>query len=272
MKRISQQYLEEIARCLSARDMAVLSSIQKCRYITSRQIKRLHFTNNTGKRGATIAANRALAKLHDYKLINSIERRIGGVRAGSGANVWLLSENGLRLLEPGRKENTHRKNNFEPSLNFLQHTLAVAEVYVQLTELCRSNQIELVKAESEPDCWRPYTGEDNKPASMKPDMYAVTINGEYEDSWFIEVDMNTQSPSVVLDKCRRYVRYRNSGIEQKEHGVFPLVVWIVNKESRKDKLKQYIAECRDISENNKALFTVIMPDEFEALIRQGGQC
>jgi len=83
------------------------------------------------------------------------------------------------------------------------------------------------------------------------------------------VDMNTESPSVVLDKCRRYVHYYRSGIEQKAHGVFPLVVWLAYSENRKAKLRQYIADCREMSEKSKSIFVVIMPDEFETLICGG---
>jgi hypothetical protein len=115
-------------------------------------------------------------------------------------------------------------------------------------------------------CWRGFTGEDGKPATMKPDMYTVTADSKYEYSRFIEVDLNTESPSKVLVKCRRYVHYCKSGIEQKQNGVFPLVVWLVFNVNRKNNLKQYIAECKDIPESGKALFTVITPDEFEPLI------
>jgi hypothetical protein len=81
--------------------------------------------------------------------------------------------------------------------------------------------------------------------------------------------MNTESPSVVAEKCRRYALYHKSGIEQKEHGLFPLVVWLAYSESRKARLQQYIAGSKDIPEHRKRIFTVITPGEFEALIAGG---
>ncbi|GHU52491.1 hypothetical protein FACS1894132_02250 [Clostridia bacterium] len=268
-KYIAKRRLEELDRLLSERDKAVLRSLEKCRYLLTGQIRRLHFTDSKTETAGLRAASRVMVKLRDFGMADALERRIGGVRAGSGSYAWTLTESGGNLLNLRNTENTQRKRSFEPSLNFMKHTLEVSETYVQLTEICRQNHLELLKTEMEPECWRPYTGEDGKPASMKPDMFAVTANGEYEDSWFIEVDMNTESPSVVLDKCRRYTHYCASGAEQKQHEVFPLVVWLAYSENRENKLKQYIDDCREISEKSKGIFVVIMPTEFETLVRNG---
>lgn len=266
---LSKRRLEELDRILPERDKAVLRSLEQCRYLSTGQIQRLHYTDSKTTTSGLRLANMGTAKLRSYGLIDMLERRIGGVRAGSKAYVWSLTESGVHLLNLHNTKYTPRKRAFEPSLNFLKHTLEVAEIYVQLTEICKRNNLGLVNIEMEPVCWRGYTGEDGTPATMKPDMFAVTSGGDYEDSWFIEVDMNTESPSKVVDKCRRYTRYYKSGIEQKQHGVFPLVVWIVYSQSRKDKLRQYISECRDITEQNKGIFMIIMPDEFEPLIVGG---
>ena len=268
-KYLPKRRLEELERVLSERDKAILGSLQNCRYLVTGQVSRLHFTDNANPTAALRAANRAMTKLRDFGVAEALERRVGGVRAGSGSYVWTLSESGVLLLHLNENDYSPRKRSFEPSLNFLKHTLEVAEAYVQLTEICRRHGLHLLNTEMEPNCWRPYTGADGKPATMKPDMFAVTANGKYEDSFFIEVDMNTESPSVVLEKCRRYARYCNSGIEQKQHGVFPLVVWLAYSENRKSKLKQYIDDCREMPEKSKGIFTIIMPGEFEALICGG---
>jgi len=208
-------------------------------------------------------------KLQGYGVVTSLERRIGGVRAGSNSYVWTLTESGAALLHLGDENHTHRKRTHEPSLYFVRHTLEVAEVYIQLVEICKQHGLKLVKTELEPSCWRSHTGADGKPATLKPDAFAVVDGGKYEDSFFIEVDLATESPVIVLDKCRRYVHYSRTGIEQKEHGVFPLVVWLVYTPNRKAKLQQYIAECREIPEPSKSIFTVIMPHELETLICGG---
>jgi hypothetical protein len=268
-KYLPKRRLEELNQTLSVREKSVLRTLLNCRYLITGQVQRLHFTDSVSELAANRAAHRTMRKLHDLGVTEFIERRVGGIRAGSKSYVWTLTESGVHLLHLGNPKYSPRKRAFEPSLNFLKHTLEVAETYTQLTEICRRNQLDLVKTELEPVCWRNYTGEDGKPATMKPDMFAVTANREYQDSWLLEVDLGTESPIKVLDKCRRYVFYCKSGIEQKQHGVFPLVVWLVYNANRKSKLQQYIAECRELSEASKRLFTVILPEEFETLICKG---
>ena len=126
----------------------------------------------------------------------------------------------------------------------------------------------MIQLELEPTCWRGYTDE-GKSATLKPDLYAVTKNGRFEDSWFIEVDCGTESFNKVLEKCRRYVRYRNTGIEQKKNEVFPLVVWTVESENRRKALRRHIADCREISDSSKDIFIVVLRDELETLVYGG---
>jgi len=268
-KYLPKRRLEELDRILSAKDKAILCSLQNCRYLTTGQIWRLHYIDCVNPTAGQRAANWGTAKLRSYGLIEILDRRVGGVRAGSAAYVFTLTESGFYFLNLNNPDFAPRKRTIEPSLNFMKHTLEVSEAYVKLIEICEEQQIKLVKTEMEPECWRPYTNEDGKIASMKPDMYAITVNGRFEDSWFIEVDMGTQSPSVLLDKCRRYLHYFRSGIEQNKNGVFPLVVWIVQNESRLEKLWQYINDCREIPESYKSIFTIILPEQFETLISGG---
>lgn len=267
--RLSKRRLAELDRTLSGRDKAILCSLRQLRYLTAKQIRQLHFQGNANPTAALRATHREMCKLQGYGIVEALERRIGGIRAGSGAYAWTLTEAGVHLLHLHDADFVQRKRNFEPSLFFLQHTLAVSETYIQLTEVCRRHQLELARVELEPECWRSYTGEDGRPATMKPDMFAVTVNGDYMDNWFIEVDMSTESPIVVMEKCKRYVYYCKTGLEQKQHEVFPLVVWLVGSDNRKNNLQQYLAECREISEASKSIFVVITPDEFEILVCGG---
>ena len=266
--RISKRKLEELDYLLSDRDKAILCSLQSCRYLTSQQVRRWHFLEHSSEPAAMRAANRGLVKLQGYGLIAALKRRLGGTQAGSGANVWFLTEAGHRLLHLRDTSYTPRKRRFTPSPVFLEHTVAVAEAYLQIQESCRRNRWEAVKLEPEPVCWRGYTDGDGKPSTLKPDLYAVIGNGEFEDSWFFEIDLDTESPCIILEKCKRYDHYYRSGIEQRESGVFPLVVWIMSSTARKKNLRQHIADCRELQSKN--IFLVILPDELEALLRGGG--
>jgi hypothetical protein len=262
--RLSRKQLEQLNTKLSDRDKEVLGSVEMCRYILSSQIKRLHFTEHASPSACTRTCNLALEKLCGYRLVEILPRRIGGIGHGSGAHTFLLTEAGARLLHLDDNGYTPRKRFFEPSTTFLTHTLAVAEIYVKTNEVCKQHGLTLSTVELEPACWRGYRGEDGKPATLKPDMYAVTVGGQYEDYWFLEVDLGTESPSVVLDKCRRYNSYY---LQQQAEDVFPLVVWIVNKPERKASLMRHILECDELPYKN--LFLVIIPDELETLLVSG---
>jgi len=94
-------------------------------------------------------------------------------------------------------------------------------------------------------------------------MFAVTTDGEYEDHWFFEIDLNTEAPCRIAQKCEQYEEYYRSGAEQ----VFPLVVWIVPDAKRQASIREQITQSKTLKHKN--IFTVITPDELEGLVRKG---
>lgn len=157
-RRISRQLLEEISARLGERDFQIITSVQRYRYMMTSQLQRLHFTDAATPAAALRAASRALKKLRELGLIDTLSRRIGGVRAGSGGLVWHITHAGERLIYLRTQTLTPTKRFFEPSPYFLAHTLAVTEVAVQLTELCRNDKkLTLSTLQPEPECWRTYS-------------------------------------------------------------------------------------------------------------------
>lgn len=266
-RRLSRQQLEEVEGRLSERDKQILITLQRYRYLLTTQIQRLLFTGATTPTAAHRATARAMKRLKELGVIDHLARRIGGVRAGSGGLVWYLTHAGERLLRLHEQSASPVRRFFEPSPYFLAHSLAVAEVAVQLTELCwEGRETKLTTLQPEPECWRTYN-EYGTALALKPDLFAITVSGQYEDRWFIEVDLDTESPMKIIDKCERYHKYYRSGLEQQEAGVFPLTVWIVPSLERKNKLISCIREAFD---KQPRLFAVIVNDELAHLIRDGG--
>lgn len=179
--------------------------------------------------------------------------------------VWYLTEAGHRVLTLNDPGFSPRTRFYPPSQQHLRHTLAVAECAIQLTCLCReSEDLDLEQVDTEPPCWRAYE-EDGKVNYLKPDLFVITNYDDYEDHWFVEIDLGTESMGVILNKCDQYLHYYYTGIEQKDTGVFPVVVWVVKDEGRKEKIKTAIRE--NIKDQPK-MFLVITPDELEKMIRQ----
>jgi hypothetical protein len=208
----------------------VLLSLADCRLLTTGQLQRLHFADHATEGAASRICRRVLARLQRLGVVEHLERRIGGVRAGSASYVWRLGPVGERLLR--QDEGAPRGRHKQPGLRFVDHLLAVAECRVQLIEADRRGDLELLAYEHEPACWRGFLGAYGGAETLKPDLYAVTANAEYEDSWFIELDRGTESLPTLLKKCAQYARYQRTGREQADHGVFPAVLWVVPDDRR----------------------------------------
>jgi len=257
--RISRRQLKNMAVDLQGRDQAILQALQNSRYMTSGQISRQHFeTEHANPSAAQRAANRAMNRLQDYGLIASLDRRVGGVKGGSAGFVWGLTPPGSRFVNLGADDQP-RKRSYDPSPRFVEHTIGVSELNVQLIGMAG---IAVMDIQFEPNCWRSYRGN-----TLKPDLYAVTSDGEYEDSWFFELDLATEAPSRIVAKCEQYQDYYRSRIEQSDYGVFPKVVWIIPTAKRRDSLQGHIRQSAALTDTG--IFVFILPDELEALIRKG---
>jgi hypothetical protein len=241
--RIGRRQLEGIRANLTDRDLDILKSVATNRFLTSGQIRRLFFFDKPTRAATVRSTNRTLAKLADLQLIDALKRRIGGVRAGSSAHVWSLAPAGGRLLETtgGFDGIANRVREYEPTPTFLEHNLAVAEVCLTLSEAERRGDITVLELQREPDCWRAYSASGGGVARLKPDLAVVTASGDFEDHWFLEIDLDTEPPSRIVRTCFRYEAYQSSGEEQERLGVFPAVVWAVLSSERKSTLQQRIA-------------------------------
>lgn len=265
-QRVSKKQLVELDYRLAERDRELLSTVQKYRYLMTGQIQRLLFTDAANPSAGLRAASRNLKKLNGFGLVGCLSRRIGGVRAGSGSLIWHITHAGERLLRLHDSRAFPVRRHFEPSAYFLAHTLAVAETAIQLIEICRKHEPEILSLQLEPECWRTYSNA-GVSCSLKPDLYAATVTEEYEDRYFIEIDLDTESPAKIIEKCQKYHAYYRSGLEQEESEMFPLTVWIVPSIARKEKLIHHL---REVFDKQAKLFAVITGDELKHLILEGG--
>lgn len=259
---LGRRGLERLRQTISERDVIVLGSVREHRFLTGGQIEQLHFSEHATDDTAARVCRRVLARLTQDRLLVRLKRRVGGVRAGSASYVYALGPVGSRLIVDGRRRVT------EPSPLFLDHTLALADARIELLRAARDGQLELVRVEVEPSCWRRYTGPGGAAEFVKPDLYIVTAHGAYEDCWFLEIDRGTESPAAIGRKCRAYQAYWRTGREQEEHGTFPLVVWVVPDGRREARLKMIITESRNL---NRELFRVTTSDALVALMAGGAQ-
>ncbi|HEV7942447.1 MAG TPA: replication-relaxation family protein [Solirubrobacteraceae bacterium] len=231
--------MAQLRERLSERDLAIIRQVAELRLMSARQIQALHFPGaaHHSEQAATRARQRVVARLLGERLLTCLERRIGGVRAGSVGFVLALGPVGQRVLAiDGPRRRSH-----EPGLRFFDHTLATAQLAVDLSLAARAGMVELLSFQAEPDCWREFAGVGGSRRVLRPDAFVSLGVGEYELRWFIEVDRSSESLPVVVRKCRLYADYYQSGQEQARSGVFPRVCWIVPDTARAERLRAAIA-------------------------------
>lgn len=248
-----------IAQSLSRRDQDILTSIAAHRLITTRQLQRLHFSGHASLSAGTRATNRVLHRLHGHRLISMLDRRVGGSTAGSTCSIWHLSHLGERLLadaNPGAPAPRYRLAN--PSLQYLDHLLAITDTRLVLLAADRAGLIELDRIQLEPACWRSYQGT-HGPAKMQPDLAIVYTRNGYEHHAYLEVDLDTEHLPVILRKCHSVQAYYTTGTEQDRLGLFPLTIWITPTSRRRDRIREAIQNAANLSTE---LFWVITAQEF----------
>jgi Replication-relaxation len=207
------------------REFDILRSLERLRLASGRQLERLHFRPDVDRN-----RRRVLQSLSDRRLVARLDRTVGGKRSGSAGYVYSLDIAGRRLLS--RLEGRAVRRPSTPGASFVRHILAVSELYVQLVEAERRGETELLDFQAEPAAWRRYPGRGGGTAVCKPDAYVRLGSGEYEDSWFVEVDRGTENTSRLTGKLDAYRAYWSSGQEQARRGIFPRVLWLVPDDRR----------------------------------------
>jgi Replication-relaxation len=229
---------------LSARDVAIIRQVAELRLMSARQIQAIHFptAEHDNEQAAIRARQRVLERLTRDRLLVRLERRIGGIRAGSSGFVLTLGPLGQRVLAIGGA----RRRTYEPTLRFLDHTLAIAQLVVDLNVAARGGVLELLDCQPEPRCWREFSGLGGR-RLLRPDAFVVLGARGYELRWFIEVDRSSESVPVIVRKCHLYADYYQSGKEQDaQGGVFPRVAWVVPDEQRAERLRRAIQRDRSL--------------------------
>lgn len=173
--------------------------------LTGAQLQRLRFADIAEPSRAR-DRRRVLTRLADHGYVSTLDRRIGGVRAGSAGHVYRLTPTARRLLDMQREQPTTRRPR-TPGAPFLNHALAVSDIYVTLIENSRNHDFCVSTFDTEPACWHP-TGNG---AYLKPDAYLVIATSTYEDCWWLEIDQATESKPRIKRKIQNYIDHLATG-------------------------------------------------------------
>lgn len=241
--RIQTDRLANLAARLAERDLAVVRDVAMLRFVTAGQLARLHFVSIPEPVTRVRRVQRTLGRLVDQGLLVRSGRRVGGVRAGSSGFTYASTAESERLVRYLAGQGIPRaRNPIEPGVTFVDHAVAVSEVYVQVIEAERAGRVELLDWQGEPSCWRRFVGPGGGEIRLRPDAFVALVVGDLEHRSFIEVDRGTEGSSALRRKLAMYVAYWRSGAEQQAHDVFPRVVWQVEHDRRAEVLRGLIAE------------------------------
>lgn len=254
--------LHQISRSLSDQDWQLLGFVHDGRFATGAQLIRAFWQTSDPQSAAARRGRRALKRLTDRQVLQTLPRRVSGMR-GSAGLVYYTGRAGVRLLAArgivGPRVET-------PGTLHLAHTLATTELALLLKEADRDGNLDLIEVQQEPVCWRSYPALFASERTLKPDLFirvGAGAGGKQEDRWFAEVDLGSESGRTIARKAALYSEHYRAGSEQQTSGVYPRVLWTVPDERRAEQARSVLH--RQGTEIRR-LFTVCRFDDVVALL------
>lgn len=264
--RIGPRQRQRLSRQLSDRDWQVLRRIEQHRFLTTDQLQHFVFTGHASPATASRTTRSVLTRLERDGLLRALPRQVGGLHGGSSARIWQLAPAGARLLREG--QTGYRVS--LPTTRFLAHCLAVADVHLLVRDTAAA-MVGSVSVQVEQTARRHYLNAGGSRVVLRPDLY-VALDGQdnqgrYEDRWFIEVDRGTESLPTLVAKCAQYETYRQTGTEQTEHGVFPLVLWVMHGHRAEQRLAELRRRIARTSRLTPSLYRLALPEDVPAVLQ-----
>lgn len=216
---------------LSDRDSTIVNTIQRYRQVSSAQLLRLCFADNS-ERSRRQRMCRSLKRLTKWGVIARIPRMVGGHAGGSSGYVYTL---------PGSR-----------SRSVSEHTLDIVDLYIQLVEQQRLGRVGRLVFDPEK-----YAYQQIGHVEFVPDAYIrLEQRDGAVDRFFIEVDRGTRDSGEwkvqLKSKMRRYIL----AYDKWRDGTFPLVVFTVLDDDRRRFIEGVVK-----TTEMPGLFTVILYNE-----------
>lgn len=260
MRRLGLAQLLELGEDLTVKERWVIETVARFGLMSHAQLAAylMPMSGEVTEDSKARSARRTLSQLTALGLLARLNRRVGGIRAGSQGYVYYLGPAGQRLVAYWRGHGlTRGRFRPDPGSRYVKHRLAVSELFIRLRQ-ANGSGIDLLGFDPEPDCWRRFSDGLGSERILKPDAFVRVGLGAYEDRYFVEVDLGSESTRVVADKLKLYLGYWRSGSEQHEHGVFSRVLILTNSEQRKTAL---IETCERLPAEAWDLFTITTLDK-----------
>jgi hypothetical protein len=251
--------LHQIGQAMSEADWRLLDFIHQSRFATGEQLIRAFWQTDDATSNAARRGRRALKRLTDWRVLETLPRRVSGMR-GSAGLVYYPGRAGVRLL--GARGVAGPRVEVPGTLH-LAHTLATTELAVRLTEAARGDTLELIEVQQEPACWRRYPAFFAAERVLKPDLFLRLGAGTSEDRWMIEVDLGSESARTIARKAALFGEHYRAGTEQRQGGVYPRVAWLVPDGARAEQVRSVLDHQ---PKETRRLFSVCIFDQGVAFL------
>ncbi len=170
-----------------------------------------------GTKRVVILQRRDRNLLEEFDVMRAMDRHqatvVGGFRSPTRAKARLLALTQAGILrrtfvgrnKPVYQTSSRSGSGREPSALFLEHQLAINEIYLALKyRPIPSADIRLAD-------WQRFTTPLSTAASIIPDAYFVLRQGAGLHALFLEMDLGTESSSVIKRKAELYLHLAVSG-------------------------------------------------------------
>jgi hypothetical protein len=237
-QRVRSALVVGLAEELTEREWQIMETVNRLRLVTGRQLERLHFTGLSGK-SRSVVRWRVLKRLVGWQVLAPLPRRVGGGLRGSGQLAYALDTAGERLLRLRRnlRHDEHRiRRPGTPGERFVQHTLIISELYVQLIERSRTDDFTVEEFLAEPAAWWP----NGAGGWMKPDASLTLCTEDVTDHWWIEVDLATEAVPTLRGKFLAYTDFANRG-QLGPGDVLPRILVTVPTDYRHEVMQRVVA-------------------------------
>lgn len=206
--RLTPARLRQLATELPDRYTLPLLHLSRARVLSGHQLDRLLADPDVRSETVGRVRRRIMTRLTDLGLTATLERRIGGIRAGSAGHVHVLTAAGhtLAALLADQQPPRRVRHSRAPGPMFVTHALDIAEIYVQLTEHSHTGGFQVAAFVTEPASWW-----NESSVFLRPDAYTVLATPDYRDCWWLEIDRDTESIPRLAAKLRDYSDHAEAG-------------------------------------------------------------
>ncbi len=201
MTYVTSSYLSGLKPRLTPRDLAITAEVGRFKLMTASQILRVFFQEpHRSELSRARRCQAVLSRLTKHGVLARLEER-----DETKSFIYCLDIAGQRIAEQVSKRPRRKYAWYSP---LIWHTLAIAELWVRLIEAHRAGELILHAFETEPRCWREFSG-----LRLKPDAYIeldeVEGDKRYRSNFYIEIDRGTQYGTKVTSKLPAYNAFWN---------------------------------------------------------------